>query len=784
MSTRLKATRAPSQASSVERALREAVAGQDGGIWEWDITTDALHWEPRIYALLGLDPAREPTTAARFFDRLHPDDRAALEANQRRHIRDHTPQMAQYRLRHADGRWLWFDSRGQSVVDGDGRPARVVGFMRDISDAVATQRALEASERRFADLTHSIPGAVLNYVMTADGVEAIEYMSLGCRAIWDVAPEDVVSDPGILWRTVHPEDLGAMQASVLRSRDTMTVWEHRWRITTPGGDRRWLEARGAPSRRPDGAVSWSTVVLDVTAQERATQALAASEARLNDIAETFPGVIYQYRLHPDGQDALEYVSPGCAAMWGVPVEEAMRSTAPIWARVAPDDRTALERSVAASARDLSPWEQTVRYDHPSGAQIVMELRGQPRRHADGSILWTSVAFDVTERRRAELALARSERRFADIAASVPGVIYRYVVSPDGRHAIDDVSPHCRQVWGVEPGAVLRDVACVWDRLHPEDVPAAEASIAQSAETLEEWRARYRIVTQDGRIKTIEGRGMPRREADGTVIWNSVAFDVTERAEAEAAAAAALAEAEAANHAKSLFLATMSHEIRTPMNGVSGMAALLANTALDDRQREMLQVLQNSTVALLDIVNTVLDYSRIDVSGVQLTDAPFDLRRLSEDVAALCEARIDPARVRVTLDVAPAVEASVTGDANKLRQVLVNLTSNAAKFTDDGEIALRIDRDADGAMRMVVSDTGPGIAADKLEAIFEPFTQGDQSATRRHAGAGLGLAIARRIARAMGGDLVAASRLGRGSDFVLTAPLPPATDQPRTEVCGG
>ena len=784
MSTRLKATPAPVGASCVEAALREAVAGQDGGIWDWDVASDALHWQPRLFDMLGLDPAREPATSARFFDRLHPDDRATLEASQRAHVRDRTPHVAQYRLRHADGRWIWFDSRGQSVFDNEGRLTRMVGFMRDISDAVATQRALEASERRFADLTHSIPGAVLRFVMTPEGADAIEYMSPGCRAIWGVEPGDAVTDPGVLWRMVHPDDLGPMQASVLRSRDTMAVWEHRWRIATPDGAQRWLEARGAPSRRADGSVSWSTVVLDVTAQMRAAEALAASEARLNDIAASFPGVIYQYRLHPDGRDALEYVSPGCAAMWGVTVEEAMRSTAPIWARVAPDDLAAMKRSVAASARDLSAWEQTVRYAHPSGEQIVLELRGQPRRHADGSILWTSVAFDVTERRRAEMALARSERRFADIAASVPGLIYRYIVKPDGRHAIDEVSPHCRQVWEVEPEAVLRDAACVWDRLHPEDAPAVQASIEHSAETLQEWRARYRIVAPDGRAKVIEGRGMPQREADGTVIWNSVAFDVTDRAEAEAAAAAALAEAQAANHAKSLFLATMSHEIRTPMNGVSGMAALLANTALDERQRKMVEVLQSSTVALLEIVNTVLDYSRMDVSGVQLEPAPFDLRRLAEDIAALCEARIDPARVRVTLDVAPSAEGPVLGDANKLRQVLVNLTSNAAKFTDDGEIALRIGRDADGTMRLVVSDTGPGVPEDKLEAIFEPFTQGDQSATRRHSGAGLGLAIARRIARAMGGDLVATSTPGRGSDFVLTAPLPPAPDQPRTEVSGG
>jgi PAS domain S-box-containing protein len=637
---------------ATDKALREAVAGHDGGIWEWDVRTDDLWWSPRIYAMLGLDPAAESLRSGRFFDRLHPEDRIALTESQRRHGDSRTPHVMQYRLRHADGRWLWFDSRGQAVFDAGGRVLRMIGFMREITEEVATRRALEDSEARFSDLVRSMPGVVLRYRLRRDGSDILEYVSPGCREVFGIAPEAAEADAAALWATLHPEDLAEVRAGVARSSETLQAWEHRFRIIAADGATRWLEAHGAPSRGPDGAVTWNTVV-----------------------------------------------------------------------------------------------------------------------------------FDVTEKVAASEALARSERRFADIAASVPGLIYRYTLTADGRHVIDYVGPQCREVWRLEPEAVLRDCACIWDRLHPDDLEPMRDSVARSAADLTEWRARYRVRLPDGRLRTIAGRGTPRREPDGATVWNSVAFDITEAAETEAAVAAALETAQAANHAKSMFLATMSHEIRTPMNGVSGMAALLAATELDDRQRKMVEVLQSSSAALLEIVNTVLDFSRMDVSGVEIAAEPFDLRRLAEDVAALAAARVDPSRVKVSLAFDPDIPAIVIGDANKLRQILVNLTSNAAKFTEEGSIVLGVAREAAGAMAMTVRDTGPGVPADQLAAIFEPFTQADQSPTRRHGGAGLGLSIARRIARAMGGTLTARSTPGCGSAFTLTVALP-EPDQPRTETEAG
>jgi PAS domain S-box-containing protein len=645
-------TMASDLSQATDEALREAVAGHDGGIWEWDVRTDDLWWSPRIYAMLGLDPAGESPRSSRFFDRLHPEDRIALTESQRRHGDSRTPHVMQYRLRHADGRWLWFDSRGQAVFDDQGRVQRMIGFMRDITEDVATRQALETSEARFSDLARSMPGVVLRYLLRPDGTEALEYVSPGCRAVFGVAPEAAEGDPAALWATLHPDDLVAFRASIRRSFESVDAWEHNFRITTPGGATRWLEAHGAPSRRQDGAVAWNSVV-----------------------------------------------------------------------------------------------------------------------------------FDATEKVAAAEALARSERRFADIAASVPGLIYRYNLTADDRHIIDYVGPQCREVWGLEPDAVLRDCGCIWERLHPDDREPIRQSVVRSAKEMTEWRVRYRVRMPDGRLRTIAGRGTPRRDPDGATVWNSVAFDITEAAEAEAAVAAALETAQAANHAKSMFLATMSHEIRTPMNGVSGMAALLAHTDLNDMQRKMVEVLQSSSVALLEIVNNVLDFSRMDVSGVEIAAEPFDLRRLAEDVTALTAARVDADRVRIEFHYAAATPSALIGDANKLRQILINLTGNAAKFTDDGVIALRVERDATGMMVMTVSDTGPGIAADQLGTIFEPFTQADQSSTRRHGGAGLGLSISLRIARAMGGALSATSTPGRGSAFTLTVPLP-AADQPLTETSAG
>lgn len=232
-------------------------------------------------------------------------------------------------------------------------------------------------------------------------------------------------------------------------------------------------------------------------------------------------------------------------------------------------------------------------------------------------------------------------------------------------------------------------------------------------------------------------------------------------------------AEAASEAKSAFLATMSHEIRTPLNGVLGMAQAMAMDQLSAPQRERLEVVRESAVALLALLNDVLDLSKIEAGKLDLEAIEFDLGEVMRGAHQAFTALANKKGLSFALDSA-AAEGVYLGDPTRVRQILYNLLSNAVKFTEQGEIRVRADLD-DRGLRLAVTDTGPGIAPEKLSLLFAKFTQMDASTTRRYGGTGLGLSICRQLAELMGGDITVESRLGEGTTFTVVLPLPRVDD---------
>ncbi len=753
--------------------MSEAMAGV--GHWRYDVVTEKITWSDEVYRIHGLEPQSIEPKMDDLAGLYHADDLIAVRALMARTLE--TGQGYDTRLR----AWRGADERvtrvnARAELDEDGRPVAIFGVFQDITEMVRAQSALETSEARYRMLAETATDIVTRF----DPTGKFLYVSPSVRHVLGREPDQMLGKDctGI----IPEEDLAVI-------RETLTAYvaagpeaappRYEYRALKADGSPLWLEATPRAIRDERGRlVEFHDCVRDITARKAAEQArqelldtLKLAEAlaglgswKLDAITGQVRWSDQVYRIHgvdpwsfdPSLDDAVDFYHP--------------------------DDRQAVRDWCANAIETGEGGEFRLRLIRADGEERIVVSQCRPERREGRTVALYGVFQDVTERVRAEDVIRTSEARYRLLADNSTDVIAVYGLDGVFRY----LSPAIEGPMGFKAEELVGRPFSAF--MHPDDVePVRKAFLdyARAAADTPSPRIPYRAIRKDGQTVWLEAHPRLIRDDQGRgVEFQDVVRDITETKALEDELIAAKEAAENAVKTKSEFLANMSHELRTPLTSVIGFSGLLQDSeALPEAERRYADRIATASEALLCVINDILDYSKLEAEAVGLDPRPFDPAEMARGAAGIVEAQCAAKGVGLVVEVDPTLPSTLMGDAGRLRQVLLNFLSNAAKFTMSGEVRVAIGWRED-RMRIAVSDTGIGIAADKIDTLFERFTQADASTTRVYGGTGLGLAISRRLIEMMGGEIGATSRPGEGSTFWFEVPLPVAEVASAVETSAG
>lgn len=515
--------------------------------------------------------------------------------------------------------------------------------------------------------------------------------------------------------------------------------------------------------------------IDVTERVLAEKEAREREQCLVRIAANVPGMIYQFRMNPDGSSCFPYASAGITDVYGVKPEEVRFDASRVWACLHPADEAAVKESVAISAATMNTWRAEYRVVRKDGTVRWLEGRAMPQAEPDGAILWHGYITDITARKDAEAASFQKESQLRTVIESASLATWDWY--PQASRAV--MNDRWFAMLGYKPGELPSTVETWQSLLHPsERESTVELLKAHMDGKSESYKAEVRMLCKDGSWAWVltSGRVIDRDESGAPTRVAGVQVDITEQKQVQERLRAAKELAEAANRAKSEFLANMSHEIRTPMTAIIGYADLLRDgfsrggILSPGEAEQATEIISRNGQHLLAVINDILDISKIEAGKLEIECVPTDIRTMVADMCSLLRVRADGKGIALRSLVSDTVPRHITTDPVRVRQVLMNLVGNAIKFTEVGGVDLLVSAlptsDGQWAITFEVRDTGIGIAPSLCARLFTAFSQADTSMSRRFGGTGLGLMISRRLAAALGGNISVSSTVDVGSTFTF------------------
>ncbi|MGD0734882.1 MAG: PAS domain S-box protein [Terracidiphilus sp.] len=764
-------TDAEGKVEFLNRALR-SFYGIDGEDWK------GIHWDMPI----------------------HPDDLSRTTALFVNAMIERKPLKGESRVRRADGEWRLFGTHAEPRLTPDGQYLGHIGLCADITERKLAQDALRESEERFRIMADSCPIGI--WVTDAQG--GTRFANQAYREFAGLTEEPVVPDG---WKSmIHPDDAPEFFRAFACALKEHAAFKAERRSRRVDGEWRWMESYAKPHFSQDGEfLGLVGISKDVTDRMQAEQALRSSEEKFRQLAENIREVFWM--MNAVGTEIL-YVGPAYEEIWGRTCKSLYESPMDWMEAIHPADRESAHETFMRQLQGES-IDSEYRIITPDKRERWIRDRAFPVRDESGELIRIAgIAEEITERKRAEQVMLASH----EFVQSTIDALSSTMCVLDEAGAIIEVNRTWKEFAVMNRDAGIHECSdfCQLQDRFGEGVSYLEAcdrAVGNGAAEAAEFAAGIRSVLRGdlkefareyachapherrwfvAKVTRFFVHGLPRVVIEHINITTRKLAEEAMRmakleAEAEGARANVLArEAEKATAAKSEFLATMSHEIRTPMNGFIGMTGLLLDTELSGEQRRYTEIARSCGESLLQLINDILDFSKMEAKRLELEAIDFNLRSLLDNLASVLSAAAKAKGIELLCTTDPNIPKLLRGDPGRLRQILTNLTGNAIKFTEKGDVLVRValeeDGESDCLLRFSVRDSGIGIPEAKIGALFAKFSQADVSTTRRFGGTGLGLAISKQLAELMGGRVGVTSQEGIGSEFWFTARLARAQER--------
>jgi len=749
------------QSNKLQQQFRIATKSAGIGVWVYEYASDHLEWDEQMFQLYGLDPAEFEGNYQGWAKRLHPDDLIPTENLYQQCVNEQTTLDTNFRILTAFGEEKVLKVYGHIQFDQNNNPISIIGVNYDITAYAHAQQQLKVSLKENEFLA-KVAQETDNGVFITDAELKIQWINQSFSHLTGFGLDEVYQHPpceilfGSETKAEHIQALGQLPQN--RQSFSQEVLHYHKQ-----GHTFWARISLQPLFEFEQLKGFMAIMLDIT-QEKLQQ------ASLRNITNMQQAILDSANLtivSTNTQGVIQTFNKGAQSALGYTEQEVVGKLTPV---IFHDNS-----EIKARARKLSiqmgqkiapgfdvftikaglglPDEREWTYIRKDGSRFPVMLTITALYSADGELEgFLGIGRNQEELKRFELEKVRTQKLLeaTEKMAKVGG--WEYELKSQ------------KLFWSQEVYRIHElplnsdiDVTKAIEFYAPEARSIVEQAMQRAIEKGLPWDLKLPFVTAKGRKIWVRAYGYPVQE-DGITYQLKGAFqDITETKEAEE-------KAKAASRAKSEFLANMSHELRTPINGVIGMNELLLKTQLSQTQQHYAELAQASSHSLLHLINDILDLSKIEAGKLEIENIAFNLDDLLTSITDTFKLKAQ--EKSLALEYAPEndLPSHIEADPIRLRQIINNLLSNAIKFTAEGQISLKVKQLANDKLRFEIKDSGIGIAQDKLEHLFDKFTQADASTTRKYGGTGLGLAISKQLAEMMGGRIGVSSGSRHGAEF--------------------